>query len=108
MVIYIYFFKYKHFNNFFNNLFYDRLKSELINYLSDKDNNTTSIFKNEFLNETFSEKTLSDFNEKRKKIKLNDNIMSNTKLKSIDLNPYNKNNRSTYNNSKNKIYLSKI
>ena len=101
-------FKFKHFNNFFNNLFYDRLKSELINYLSDKDNNTTSIFKNEFLNETFSEKTLSDFNEKRKKIKLNDNIMSNTKLKSIDLNPYNKNNRSTYNNSKNKIYLSKI
>ena len=60
------------------------------------------------MNETFSEKTLSDINEKRKKIKLNDNIMNNAKLKSIDLNPYNKNNRSTYNNSKNKIYLSKI
>ena len=76
-------FKFQHFNNFFNNLFNDRLKSELINYLSDKNDKTASIFKNEFLSETLSEKTLSDFNDRKKRIDLKkNNGIINTKLKS--------------------------
>ena len=59
-------FKFQHFNNFFNNFFHDKLKSQLINYSSEKKVNAPSIFKNEILNETLSEKTFSDFNDKQK------------------------------------------
>ena len=61
--------KFKHFNNFFNNLFHEKLKPELINYLLEKNNRNNSIFKNEYLNETLSENTLSEFNEKSKRVK---------------------------------------
>ena len=44
-----------------------QIKSQLINYSSEKKVNAPSIFKNEILNETLSEKTFSDFNDKQKK-----------------------------------------
>lgn len=103
-------FKFKHFNNFFNNLFHDKLKTELINYLSEKNNKSTSIFKNEILNETLSEKTLSDYTEKAKRIiRLNkNNGIINTKLQNIV--PYlsYKTNGSTKYKSLDKIYLNKF
>ena len=102
-------FKFKHFNNFFNSLFHDKLKSQLINYIHEKNNKSTSIFKNEFLNETLSEKTLSEFNERRKRVKANKkNAIINTKLKNIDSYLSYKANNSTQYKSLDKIYLSKI
>ena len=114
-------FKFQHFNNFFNNLFNDRLKSELINYLSEKNNKSTSIFKNEFLNETLSEKTLSDFNDRKKRIDLKKNngiinaklkcnegcqsyyTNNTTRFKSLDKILLNQNNKSKINNKSSNI-----
>jgi hypothetical protein len=102
-------FKFKHFNNFFNNLFHEKLKSEIINYLSEKNNKSTSIFKNEFLNETLSEKTLSDFKERRKEFKIGKkNAIANTKLNNIDSYFSHNTNKSTKYKSLDKIYLSKF
>ena len=102
-------FKFKHFNNFFNNLFHEKLKSELINYLSEKNNKSTPVFKNEFLNETLSDKTISDFNEKSKIIRIKKhNAMVNTKFKNIDSYfSYNTNGSTRY-KSLDKIYLNKF
>ena len=102
-------FKFKHFNNFFNNLFHDKLKFELINYLSEKNNKSTSIFRNEFLNETLSEKTLSDFKERKNQFKTRKkNAIANTKLNNIGSYFSPKTNNSTKYKSLDKIYLSKF
>ena len=96
--------KFKHFNNFFNNLFHERLKPELINYLQEKNNRNNSIFKNEYLNENINENSSSELNNKSKiaKLKKNNEII-NAKLKNID--PYLANNT---NNSSNYKSLDKI
>ena len=74
-------FKFQHFNNFFNNFFHDKLKSQLISYLSEEKDNAPSIFKNEILNETLSEKASSDFNNTQKKfLYKNNNGIINAKL----------------------------
>ena len=74
-------FKFQHFNNFFNNFFHDKLKSQLNNYLSEEKDNAPSIFKNEILNETLSEKASSDFNNTQKKfLYKNNNGIINAKL----------------------------
>ena len=99
--------KFKHFNIFFKNYFNENLKSQLINYLSEKNNKSTSIFKNEFLNETLSEKTLSDFKERRKEFKIGKkNPIANTKLNNIDSYFSHNTNNSTKYKSLDKIYLS--
>ena len=101
--------KFKHFNNFFNNLFHEKLKPELINYLLEKNNRNNSIFKNEYLNETLSENTLSEFNEKSKRVKpKKNNEITNAKLKNIDSYlSYNTNNSTKF-KSLDKINLSKF
>ena len=96
--------KFKHFNNFFNNLFHERLKPELINYLQEKNNRNNSIFKNEYLNENINENSSSELKNKSKiaKLKKNNEII-NAKLKNIE--PYLANNT---NNSSNYKSLDKI
>ena len=103
--------KFKHFNIFFKNYFNEHLKSQLINYLSEKNNNkSTSIFRNEYLNETLSEKTLSDFNDKKNGLKLQkNNYTTNKKINSIGTLPlYNNNYENiTKYRSLDKLYLNK-
>lgn len=105
--------KFKHFNIFFKNYFNENLKSQLINYLSEKNNNkSTSIFRNEYLNETLSEKTLSDFNDKKNGLKLQkNNYTTNKKINSIGTLPLYNNNYNNENITKyrslDKLYLNK-
>ena len=102
-------FKFQHFNNFFNNFFHDKLKSQLINYLSYKDSRP-SIFKNEILSETLSEKTFSELNDKQKKIFLkNNNGIINAKLiNNSTYQTYNNSNSPTKYSSIDRLYISKI
>ena len=102
-------FKFQHFNNFFNNFFHDKLKSQLINYSSEKKVNAPSIFKNEILNETLSEKTFSDFNDKQKKIFIhkNNGIMNAKLINNSTYQTYNNSNSPTKYSSIDKLYISK-
>ena len=102
-------FKFQHFNNFFNNFFHDKLKSQLINYSSEKKVNAPSIFKNEILNETLSEKTFSDFNDKQKKIFIhkNNGIMNAKLINNSAYQTYNNSNSPTKYSSIDKLYISK-
>ena len=102
-------FKFKHFNNFFYNFFHDKLKSQLINYLSEKKDSVPAIFKNEILNETLSEKTFSDSNDNQKKIFLNNiNRKFNTKLiNNYAYQTYNDSTSRTKYSSLDKFYMNK-
>ena len=102
-------FKFQHFNNFFNNFFHDKLKSQLINYSSEKKVNAPSIFKNEILNETLSEKTFSDFNDKQNKIFIhkNNGIMNAKLINNSTYQTYNNSNSPTKYSSIDKLYISK-
>ena len=103
-------FKFQHFNNFFNNFFQDKLKSQLNNYLSEEKDNAPSIFKNEILNETLSDKASSDYNNTQKKILYqNNNGIINAKLiNNNGLQKYNYNNPPLKYSSLDRIYINKF
>ena len=103
-------FKFQHFNNFFNNFFHDKLKSQLINYLSEEKDNAPSIFKNEILNETLSEKASSDFNNTQKKFlyKNNNGIINAKLINNNGFQKYNYNNPPLKYSSLDRIYINKF
>ena len=103
-------FKFQHFNNFFNNFFHDKLKSQLNNYLSEEKDNAPSIFKNEILNETLSEKASSDFNNTQKKFlyKNNNGIINAKLINNNGFQKYNYNNPPLKYSSLDRIYINKF
>ena len=103
-------FKFQHFNNFFNNFFHDKLKSQLISYLSEEKDNAPSIFKNEILNETLSEKASSDFNNTQKKFlyKNNNGIINAKLINNNGFQKYNYNNPPLKYSSLDRIYINKF
>ena len=103
-------FKFQHFNNFFNNFFHDKLKSQLNNYLSEEKDNAPSIFKNEILNETLSEKASSDFNNTQKKFlyKNNNGIINAKLINNNGFQKYNYNNPPLKFSSLDRIYINKF